>query len=86
MLNGDFHYYIGGEVGDKVTMKLAKKGGYSKTYELMKSIYSVERRSDETAEQYANFRMVNTTGIALEYYTVPATLSIAKKSRPLSRS
>lgn len=64
MLNGDFHYYIGGNVGDKVTMKLTKKGGYSKTYELMKSIYSIERSPDETAEQYANFRMVNTTGIA----------------------
>ena len=64
MLNGDFHYYIGGEVGDKVTMTLAEKGGYSKTYELMKSVYPVDRRSNETAEQYANFRMVTTTGIA----------------------
>ncbi len=64
MLNGDFHYYIGGEVGDKVTMKLSDKGGYSKTYELMKSVYSSERQPDESAEEYANFRMVTTTGIA----------------------
>ncbi len=64
MLNGDFHYYIGGEVGDKVTMTLSEKGGYLETYELMKSVYPVDRRSDETAEQYANFRMVTTTGIA----------------------
>ena len=64
MLNGDFHYYIGGEVGDKVTMTLAEKGGYQQTYDLMKSVYPVERRSNETAEQYANFRMVTTTGVA----------------------
>ena len=64
MLNGDFHYYIGGEVGDKVTMTLSEKGGYQQTYELMKSVYPVERRSNETAEQYANFRMVTTTGVA----------------------
>lgn len=64
MLNGDFHYYIGGKVGDKVTMTLAEKGGYRDTYELMKSVYPVERRANETAEQYANFRMVTTTGIA----------------------
>lgn len=64
MLNGDFHYYIGGNVGDKVTMKVSKKGGYKDTYELMKSVYPIERRSNETAEQYANFRMVTTTAIA----------------------
>jgi protein tyrosine/serine phosphatase len=64
MLNGDFHYYIGGEVGDKVTMKLAQKGGYSATYELMKSVYPEEQRDGETAAEYANFRMVTTTGIA----------------------
>ncbi len=63
MLNGDFHYYIGGNVGDPVTMKLAVKGGYKDTYELMKSVYSVERQDGETAEEYANFRMVTTTGI-----------------------
>ncbi len=64
MLNGDFHYYIGGEVGDKVTMTLSEKGGYLETYELMKSVYPEERRSGETDAQYANFRMVTTTGIA----------------------
>ncbi len=64
MLNGDFHYFIGGEVGDKCTVKLSSKGGYLKTYEILKSIYPVERRNNETAEQYANFRMVETTGIA----------------------
>ncbi len=64
MLNGDFHYYIGGKVGDKCTMKLSSKGGYGKTYELMKSVYPVDRRPDESAEQYANFRMVTTQGIA----------------------
>ncbi len=64
MLNGDFHYYIGGEVGDKCVMTLASKGGYKKTYELMKSVYPTERRPGETSEVYANFRMVTTTGIA----------------------
>ena len=64
MLNGDFHYYIGGEVGDKITMKLSQKGGYSATYNLMKSVYSIDRQPGESAEEYANFRMVTTTGIA----------------------
>lgn len=64
MLNGDFHYYIGGKVGDKCTMKLAVKGGYKKTYELMKSVYPIERRPNESVEQYANFRMVTTSGFA----------------------
>ncbi len=64
MLNGNFHHYIGGEVGDSVVMKLVQKGGYKMTYELMKSVYQTERRPNETAEQYANFRMINTTGIA----------------------
>ena len=63
MLNGDFHYYIGGEVGDTVTMTLAEKGGYKETYELMKSVYQTERSAGETAEEYANFRMVTTTGV-----------------------
>ncbi len=64
MLNGDFHYYICGKPGDKVTMTLAQKGGYQKTYELMKSVYSTDRLAGETATEYANFRMVTTTGIA----------------------
>ncbi len=65
MLNGDFHYYIGGEVGDTVVMKLQEKGGYKTTYELLKSVYQEQRQPGETAEEYANFRMITTTGIAL---------------------
>ena len=64
MLNGDFHYYIGGEEGDTLIMTLAEKGGYQKTYELMKSVYPAERRAGETAEEYANFRPITTTGMA----------------------
>lgn len=64
MLNGDFHYYVGGNIGDTVVFTLSKKNGYKKTYDLMKSIYPTEQRANETAEQYANFRMVTTTGIA----------------------
>ncbi len=64
MLNGDFHYYIGGKVGDSCVMRMASKGGYKKTYELMKSVYPVERRPGESGEEYANFRMVTTSGIA----------------------
>ncbi len=64
MLNGDFHRYIGGELGDAVTMKLTSKGGYSKTYELMKSIYALNQLEGESDEQYANFRMVTTSNIA----------------------
>lgn len=63
MLNGDFHYYIGGNVGDSITMTLSQKGGYKETYELMKSVYSVERQSGETDAEYANFRMVSVTGV-----------------------
>lgn len=64
MLNGDFHHYIGGNIGDVVTMTLSQKGGYKETYELMKSVYSPYRQPGETAEEYANFRMVTTTGVA----------------------
>ncbi len=64
MLNGDFHYYVGGNVGDTVVFTLSKKNGYKKTYDLMRSVYPTEQRANETAEQYANFRMVTTTGIA----------------------
>ncbi len=63
LLNADFHLFIGGKVGDKVTITLAKKGGYKEKYELLKSTYPVERRPGETAWQYANFRMVSTTGM-----------------------
>lgn len=64
MLNGDFHYYIGGNVGDSVVLKMTEKGGYRQTYELMKSVYQIERQPSETAEEYANFRMITTTGMA----------------------
>lgn len=63
LLNADFHLFVGGKVGDKVTMTLTEKGGYKEKYELLKSTYPVERRADETAEQYANFRMIATTGM-----------------------
>ncbi len=76
MLNGDFHAYIGGDVGDEVTMTLAEKKGYLKTYELMKSVYGEERGSGESGAEYANFREVTTTGIA------PKTLY--RSSNPLN--
>ena len=63
LLNSDFHLTIGGTIGDKVIVTLTEKGGYKETYDLLKSTYPVERREDETAEQYANFRMIATTGI-----------------------
>lgn len=64
MLNGDFHAYIGGNVGDVCTMTVSEKQGYAETYELMRSVYGEERQAGETAEEYANFRMVTTTNIA----------------------
>ncbi len=64
LLGGDFHAYIGGNVGDKCTMTVQKKEGYKMTYLLMKSIYSIERLPRETATEYANFRMVTTSNIA----------------------
>ncbi len=64
LLNGDFHKFVGGKVGDKVVMTLAKKGGYKKNYDLLRSVYPEERRANETAEQYANFRMITTSGMA----------------------
>ncbi len=63
VLNGDFHLFVGGKEGDKVTLTLTQKGGYKDRYELLKSTFPVERRSGETAEQYANFRMISTTGM-----------------------
>ncbi len=64
MLNGDFHAYIGGNVGDTCIMTVQKQEGYKDTYLLMKSVYPEGRRPDETAEEYANFRMVTTSNIA----------------------
>ena len=72
MLNGDFHYYIGGEEGDTLIMTLAEKGGYQKTYELMKSVYPAERRAGETAEEYANFRPITTQAWPRARSTAPA--------------
>ncbi len=63
LLNGNFHQYIGGKTGDKIAVKLSVKGGYKQSYELLKSIYPIERRAEETAEEYANFREVKTTGM-----------------------
>ncbi len=76
MLNGDFHAYIGGDVGDAVTMTLAEKGGYLATYELMISVYDLKRQGGESGAEYANFREVTTTGIA------PRTLY--RSSNPLN--
>ncbi len=64
LVNGNFHRYLGGDIGDKITVTLSKKAGYKETYEILKSVYPTERRSGETAEEYANFRMITTTGIA----------------------
>lgn len=64
VVNGNFHAEVGGAIGDRFTVTLAERGGYKETYELMKSVYPTERRAGETAEQYANFREVVTTGIS----------------------
>lgn len=64
LLGGNFSRIIGGKTGDQITMTLAKKDGYKDMYEILKSVYPDERRSGETAEEYANFRMINTSGIA----------------------
>ncbi len=64
LLNGNFHKSVGGNVGDKVVITMSKKGGYKKNYDLLRSVYPEERRANETAEQYANFRMITTSGVA----------------------
>ncbi len=64
MLNGDFHAYVGGAVGDTCVMVVQQEEGYKTMYQLLKSIYGEERLPGETAEEFANFRMVTTTNIA----------------------
>ncbi len=63
MLGGDFHAYIGGEVGDTCIMTVQKEKGYNDMYQLLKSIYSETRLPGESAEEFANFRMVTTTNM-----------------------
>ena len=63
MLNADFHLFVGGDPGDKVTITMTQKGGYKEKYDLLKSTFPAEMRPGETPEQYANFRVVSTTGM-----------------------
>lgn len=63
VVNGNFANDVGGKAGDRITVTLATKGGYKQSYEQLKSVYPTERRAGETAEAYANFREVTTTGI-----------------------
>lgn len=63
-LHGNFSERIGGKPGDRIIISLAKRHGYKETWEVMKSIYSENRNDYESDEVFANFRPVNTTGMA----------------------
>lgn len=64
VLSSDMHNLVGGHAGDKVKLTLEKKAGYKEDYDLLKSVFPTERREGETAEVYANFRPITTTGMA----------------------
>lgn len=64
LLHGNFSERIGGKLGDKIEITLAKRHGYKETWEIMKSIYSPNRSDYASDEIFANFRPVKTTGMA----------------------
>lgn len=64
LLHGNFSERIGGKPGDKIEITLSKRHGYMDTWKVMKSIYSPDRNMYDSDEIFANFRAVNTTGMA----------------------
>lgn len=64
LLHGNFSERIGGKIGDKIEISLAKHNGYKETWEVMKSIYTPNRSDYSSDEVFANFREVKTTGMA----------------------
>lgn len=64
LLHGNFSERIGGKIGDKIEIRLAKHNGYMDTWKIMKSIYYPDRSMYDSDEIFANFRAVNTTGMA----------------------
>jgi len=63
LLHGNFSERIGGKIGDRIEITLAKRQGYKDTWEIMKSIYYPNRDLYDSDEIFANFREVNTTGM-----------------------
>lgn len=64
LLSGNVAERIGGKVGDSITITLKEKGGYKEMYEIMHSEYDTIFSKYGTAERFANFREVITTGMA----------------------
>jgi len=64
LLSGNVAERIGGKVGDSITVTLKEKEGYREMYEIMHSEYDTIFSKYGTAERFANFREVTTTGMA----------------------
>lgn len=63
MSNGSFAGHVGGREGDSFVVRMKKKGGYEKEYELLKGTYSYERSDYPSDEAFANFRPMATSGL-----------------------
>ncbi|MCF0208552.1 MAG: tyrosine-protein phosphatase [Bacteroidaceae bacterium] len=61
--NGNFHERVGGNEGDAITVTVYQKHGYKEIFDLIPSVYKMERADFATDEIYANFREVKTTGM-----------------------
>lgn len=61
--NASFFDWIGGNEGDAIEVKLAEKAGFLDEYNNVQVILSNNRSDYASDEIFANFRMVETTGI-----------------------
>lgn len=63
MSNGSFSYHVGGKQGDRFVVKMKKKAGYLKEFELLQGTYTFDRADYPSDEAFANFRPINTSGL-----------------------
>ena len=63
LANGNFSQRVGGKDGDKIVISMEEKAGYLHEYNLLQGAYTNIRSDYDSDEQFANFRMVTTTGM-----------------------
>ena len=66
LANGNFSERVGGKDGDKIVISMEEKAGYLHEYNLLQGSYTNIRSDYESDEQFANFRMVTTTGMGAQ--------------------
>ncbi len=63
MSNGSFANHVGGKVGDSIVVRMQKKEGYLREYELLQGTYTYDRSEYSDDEVFANFRELKGTGL-----------------------